>query len=169
MCTFAKLSYEQHPLSMWEIPVGMPFKWGVYLTDDNCAQLDDALAAYIAPTTMWLPSYAVLAGRDGYGLAGRGPRLLFGPGARLAVRLFSQWADLFAMAPERIALGSDFDTKVAKSLPIVVQGAIDGGRHGDRVTQYQRDDVVGSLRRVAELAAFVEGHDEAWYLLYDTM
>lgn len=121
---------------------------------EDAASLSDDMYHYMNDTFAWIPSRnpAGEAKWPGYGLNTYGPTVITRAGAPIAQAVFSHWADLFSVGPERFTL---------------VHGvASTEGLDDFRWNRWwvQRDELAETLRNIATMAE--RALDDNWYLLH---
>jgi hypothetical protein len=90
-----------------------------------------------------------------------GATLIEAEGAEIAERVFSAWAELLAAGPPRLALTGAFSGEAEAPPPGVRVTQLEGGY--DRL-DFDRDELVGTLRKLAAWCGQVRSGAGRWYL-----
>ena len=138
------------------------YNYGDYLKLLNNPQavfLHDNLLSYLSDTLKWIPSY-IPRNKNKLvrfeGLAYYGVTIIKEDGAITTRKIFNLWADLFSNAPEKLKLTGDFGW---------IEG--EGSNSGKyEIIKIQRDEIVKSLRQVADYAEEVENSGGRLFILH---
>ena len=121
--------------------------------------LHDDLVSYMSDTLKWIPCY-LPRGKNNLvayeGLNFYGPTIIKDDGASAAQKIFTLWADLFSNAPRNLKLTGQFSWIEGKG--------VDSGKYA--VIKAKRDEVVKSLRQIADFAKEVESSNGKLFILH---
>lgn len=130
-----------------------------FINNPEAILMHDDLISYIADTLKWIPCY-LPRGKNKLiafeGLNFYGPTIIKEDGAILAQKIFTLWADLFSIAPKELKLTGDFTWIEGKS--------VNSGKYN--VIKAKRNEVVKSLRQIADFAKEVERSNGELFILH---
>lgn len=119
-------------------------------------RLSDDLICYMADTLAWIPSMNPSTNQPGHGLCQFGVTIIDQAGARVASRIFSLWASVFALGPETLCLTGLW--------------TLDGSRSDARGNyarfSLDRNQVTQTLRQLSDVACRVADSDGDYYILH---
>jgi len=126
-----------------------------FINDPRAIQIEDDLIQYIADTLKWIPAHNPAKNESHRGLCFYGPTVIHTEGASATAAIFDSWAALFASGPDNLMLTGSWT---------MVEG--DPPNEGKYETlNFDRDDVVGKLRQIADYAKqIVETHGDCFIL-----
>lgn len=123
-----------------------------HINDPNAMTLHDDVLSYFHDTLKWIPSENPANPTQwcGRGLNWHGVTAISGDGAHVASRVFTAWAEIFAIGPPKIMMTGQF-TWIEGDSP-------ESGSYDEIAVD--RSEIVSKCRAIAELAAQAEvpGH-----------
>lgn len=132
-----------------------PARYRHFLTLPGEIEIHDDLLHYMGDTLAWIPSHNPARGEPCTGLCMYGPTSIHAEGARVAMAVFSAWANLFALGPEELDLTG----------PYVWKGDDPStGEHARLLIA--RDDLCARLNRLARYSEQVSSSGGELYLLH---
>ncbi len=149
----AGLNHDFFLLSKTEHPFNSYMR---FINDPRAIQLHDDLVGYMYDTLVWIPSFNPAKSEPSTGLCRWGPTVIDTVGASQAVQIFSSWADLFSVGPGWLRLSGEWSW---------IEGQPDSGGEYERL-EFDRQETVGTLRRLAEYARRVAAGDGDLYILH---
>ncbi|MGP0062829.1 MAG: hypothetical protein ACLQGP_04400 [Isosphaeraceae bacterium] len=127
-----------------------------FINDPRAIQLHDDLVGYMYDSLVWIPSFNPAKGEPSDGLCRWGPTIIHTDGASRAAKIFSSWADIFSTGPELLHLTGEWSwTEVQPQ---------SSGEY-ERL-EFDRQEIVGALRRLAAHGERVAAGDGDLYILH---
>jgi hypothetical protein len=123
---------------------------GRFLHAPRSVQLHDDLVRYMADTLAWVPTFNPARREPHKGLCMWGPTTIEAEGAAIAGRVFRAWADLFALGPPVLVLTGNFSWVAEGEAPHSEAEQVTPLEGGYDRLEFDREVVVGVLRRLAE-------------------
>jgi hypothetical protein len=149
----AGLNHDFFLLSKTEYPFASYMR---FINDPRAVQLHDDLVGYMYDTLEWIPSFNAAKGEPSTGLCRWGPTVIRTDGAFQAVQIFFSWADLFSVSPKLLRLTGGWSW---------TEGQPDSGGKDERL-EFDRQETVGTLRRLAVHAKRAAAVDSDFYILH---
>jgi hypothetical protein len=155
----------QHDFLLLDRNADGEWELGRFHHDPRAVHLHDDLVRYMGDTLTWVSTVNPARREPHRGLCMWGPTLIEAEGAAVAERVFGLWAELFAVGPPVLSLTGAYSWVVPDDAPPT----------GERVTQleggydrleFDRDEVVGTLRQLAVWCSRVRSGDGRLYLYH---
>jgi hypothetical protein len=82
----------------------LPMAFGHFVPLPGEVEIHDDLLRYMGDTLAWIPAHNPARGEPCIGLCMYGPTTIHSEGARVAMTVFSAWANLFSLGPRDLDL-----------------------------------------------------------------
>ena len=127
-----------------------------FINDPRAVHLHDDLVGYMLDTLAWVSAHNPSTDQACQGLCRHGPTVIDAGGAPAAARIFAAWADLLGSGPAVLRLTGEWSWRGEGPSP----------QDGYEQVEFERDEVVGALRRLAAYAQQVAGSSGDLYILH---
>jgi hypothetical protein len=156
----SKMNHDFMLLSCTEHPIE---DWGAWHHNPDAIKIQNDVLEYMADTLKWIPTYNPAKKCPHQGLCWFGPTVILQPGAEIAAKIFSNWADLFRCGPEVLELTGQFGWQVENDPDM--DGVLPNTATYEHLI-FNRDELVANLRTLASYAARVQQTKGAHYILH---
>ena len=153
---FLLLARKDHPIEEWKR----------FYHNPDAVKIHDDVLLYMSDTLKWIPTYNPATKRAFQGLCWYGPTIILQPGAEVAARVFSLWANLLNCGPSKLELTGAFEWKLENDPDKDgFERVVPHSAKYENLT-FERDKLVEAIRDLASYADRVQQTQGEYYILH---